>query len=91
MFRDRFLQEEKTLYEALAPCTRSFLMFPSIAQSASQPSLLRYFVIEIDIMTLRTARKEGQRGILREFGGSQVQLDLAHHKATCPRLRWLLS
>ena len=59
MFGDRFLQkEEKTLYEALAPRTRSFLMFPSITQPASQPLLLRYFALQVDIMTLRTARRE---------------------------------
>lgn len=70
MFGDRFLQEEeKTLYEAMAPRTRSFLMFPSIAQPASQTSSLRYFALEVDIMTLRTARQEGQRGILRDFSG----------------------
>lgn len=62
MSRDRFLQEERAVYEALVPRTRSFPMFASVTLHDLHPAL--FFSLEVDIMTFVRLGRSGQRGLL---------------------------
>lgn len=62
MFRDRFLQEERAVYEALVPRTRSFPMLASVTLHDLRSAL--FFSLEVDIMTFVRLGRSGQRGLL---------------------------